>query len=160
LGCILYEMVSGKAPFAQNDFASVTASILRDRPAPIEPGKAPGGVIDLISRCLEKEPGMRFESAVELIHELQAIAMETSGSSPLAASAVSRSATQRRRSRGKSVAILPIVHRSDDPEDEYLMDGITESIINILSQLPRLKVTARSTAFRYKGKEFDPQEIG
>lgn len=59
-----------------------------------------------------------------------------------------------------SIAILPFVNASDLPEAEYFSDGITESIINNLSQLERLKVMARSTVFRYKGQEIDPQEVG
>jgi DNA-binding SARP family transcriptional activator len=59
-----------------------------------------------------------------------------------------------------SLAILPFVNSGGDPDSEYLSDGITESIINTLSQLPQLKVMARSTVFRYKGVEIDPQEVG
>lgn len=59
-----------------------------------------------------------------------------------------------------SLAILPLVNAGGDPNSEYLSDGITESIINTLSQLPQLRVTARSTVFRYKGSEIDPQEVG
>jgi DNA-binding SARP family transcriptional activator/TolB-like protein len=60
----------------------------------------------------------------------------------------------------QSLAILPLLNSSADPNAEYLSDGITESIINSLSQLPQLKVMARSTVFRYKGQDTDPQEIG
>jgi eukaryotic-like serine/threonine-protein kinase len=59
-----------------------------------------------------------------------------------------------------SIAVLPLVNASNDPNTEYLSDGITESIISNLSQLPQLKVMARSTVFRFKGKEIDPQKIG
>ncbi|MFL6208704.1 MAG: BTAD domain-containing putative transcriptional regulator [Pyrinomonadaceae bacterium] len=59
-----------------------------------------------------------------------------------------------------SLAILPLANVSGDPNTEYLSDGITESIINTLAQLPQLKVMARSTVFRYKGLEIDPQEVG
>jgi TolB-like protein/Tfp pilus assembly protein PilF len=59
-----------------------------------------------------------------------------------------------------SLAVLPLTNVSGNPDSEYLSDGITESIINILSELPRLRVMARSTVFRYKGKEIDPQEVG
>jgi TolB-like protein/class 3 adenylate cyclase/Flp pilus assembly protein TadD len=59
-----------------------------------------------------------------------------------------------------SLAILPLTNASADPNMEYLSDGVTESIINSLSQLPQLRVMARSTVFRYKGKEIDPQEAG
>lgn len=69
---------------------------------------------------------------------------------------------QRRRSRKTidSLAVLPLVNASNDAEMEYFSDGITESIINNLSQLPKLRVVPRSTVFRYKGREVDPQSIG
>jgi serine/threonine-protein kinase len=59
-----------------------------------------------------------------------------------------------------SVAVLPFVNDSNDPNAEYLSDGITESIINNLSQLPRMKVMSRNAVFRYKGQKTDPQEVG
>jgi TolB-like protein len=58
-----------------------------------------------------------------------------------------------------SLAVLPLANTSDDPNLEYLSDGITESIINNLSQLPSLKVMARSTVFRYKGEKAAPVEV-
>ncbi|MBA3766399.1 MAG: tetratricopeptide repeat protein [Acidobacteria bacterium] len=59
-----------------------------------------------------------------------------------------------------SVAILPFVNGSQNPNAEYLSDGLTESVISSLSQLPNLKVMSRSAVFRYKGQNVDPQEIG
>ena len=59
-----------------------------------------------------------------------------------------------------SVAILPFVNDSKDPNAEYLSDGLTESIINSLSQLPNLKVMSRNAAFRFKGSNLDPLEAG
>jgi TolB-like protein/DNA-binding winged helix-turn-helix (wHTH) protein/Flp pilus assembly protein TadD len=59
-----------------------------------------------------------------------------------------------------SVAVLPFVNASADPSSEYLSDGITESLINSLSQLPHLKVMSRDASFRYKGKETDAQTVG
>jgi len=59
-----------------------------------------------------------------------------------------------------SVAVLPFVNASADPNTEYLSDGITESLINSLSQLPHLKVMSRDASFRYKGKETDAQAVG
>jgi TolB-like protein/Flp pilus assembly protein TadD len=69
---------------------------------------------------------------------------------------------QRKRSRKAidSLAVLPLINESGDAEMEYFSDGITESIINTLSQLPKLRVVPRSTVFRYKGREVDPQQIG
>ncbi len=66
----------------------------------------------------------------------------------------------RSRKAINSVAILPLVNDSADANAEYLSDGITESIINNLSQLPKLRVMARSTVFRYKGRDIDPLEVG
>src|SRR6185503_8310903 len=59
-----------------------------------------------------------------------------------------------------SVAILPFVNDSKDPNAEYLSDGLTESIINSLSQLPNLKVMSRNAAFRFKGSNLDPLDAG
>ena len=59
-----------------------------------------------------------------------------------------------------SLAVLPFINASNDPNMEYLSDGITESIMNSLSHLPQLKVMARSTVFRYKGAGIDPREAG
>ena len=59
-----------------------------------------------------------------------------------------------------SLAVLPFINASADPKAEYLSDGITESVISHLSQLPQLKVMAGSTVFRYKGRVDDPQGIG
>jgi eukaryotic-like serine/threonine-protein kinase len=59
-----------------------------------------------------------------------------------------------------SVAVLPFVNASADPNAEYLSDGITESLINSLSQLPHLKVMSRDSAFMYKGKETDARTVG
>ncbi|MGD0179412.1 MAG: protein kinase [Terriglobales bacterium] len=59
-----------------------------------------------------------------------------------------------------SIAVLPFVNATADPGNEYLSDGLTESLIGTLSQLPDLKVMARSTVFKFKGKEDDPRQIG
>jgi len=59
-----------------------------------------------------------------------------------------------------SIAVLPFVNATSDPNNEYLSDGLTESLISSISQLPNIKVMARSTVFRFKGKEDDPQQIG
>jgi serine/threonine protein kinase/Flp pilus assembly protein TadD len=60
----------------------------------------------------------------------------------------------------ESIAVLPFVNTSGDANTEYLSDGIPETLINSLSRVQQLRVTARSTAFRYKGKDYDPQAVG
>jgi TolB-like protein/Flp pilus assembly protein TadD len=59
-----------------------------------------------------------------------------------------------------SLAVIPMESPGEDPNVEYLSDGITESIINMLSRIPKLRVLACSTVFRYKRKNVDPQEVG
>jgi eukaryotic-like serine/threonine-protein kinase len=59
-----------------------------------------------------------------------------------------------------SVAVLPFVNTNGNPDEEYLCDGITEGLIHSLSQLPQLRVMSRTTVFRYKGKNADPQAVG
>jgi len=60
----------------------------------------------------------------------------------------------------ESIAVLPFVNQNNDPNVEYLTDGLTESIMNSLTELPNLKVIPRSSVFRYKGKETDPLKAG
>ncbi len=102
----------------------------------------------------ERQTGDDARPAVEL-SRASAVSPEKSSSRALASS-------RRRRSRKAidSLAILPLINVSADKSMEYFSDGITESIINNLSQLPRLRVMARSTVFRYRGEEVDPQEVG
>ena len=66
----------------------------------------------------------------------------------------------RRETAIDSIAVLPLVNTNADPEIDYLSDGITESLINNLSQLSNMKVIARSSVFRYKGRDTDPQVVG
>jgi TolB-like protein/Tfp pilus assembly protein PilF len=64
------------------------------------------------------------------------------------------------RSQINSIAVMPFINGSSNADIEYLSDGMTETLINSLSQLPELSVKARSSVFRYKGKEVDPQTVG
>jgi len=64
------------------------------------------------------------------------------------------------QARIESIAVLPFANLSNDPKTEYLSDGITESLINNLSQLPNLAVMSRNTVFRYKGQATDSQKVG
>ena len=59
----------------------------------------------------------------------------------------------------ESIAVMPFVNASGSPDVEYLSDGMTETLINSLSQIPKLNVKARSSVFRYKGKEIDPKKV-
>jgi TolB-like protein/Tfp pilus assembly protein PilF len=79
---------------------------------------------------------------------------------PAHESALSRNSARVGSASSNSIAVLPLANESQDPQAEYLSDGITESIINHLAQLPQLKVIARSTVFRYKGRDVAPQKVG
>jgi eukaryotic-like serine/threonine-protein kinase len=152
--------------------------------------EAPPRLEEVINKALEKDPKLRYQSASELRTDLQRLKRDSGSASVVLPGAPDRAAGVRpwwRRApalavgalamaavvmagikfavpaRGDaidSIAVLPFVNGSGDPDFEYLSDGITESLINNLSQLPAPRVTARSTVFRYKGKETDPQKIG
>jgi TolB-like protein/Flp pilus assembly protein TadD len=109
----------------------------------------------IILKCLEKEAENRYQSARELSIDLQRLV--THRVITLAVPAVSR---RPRRKVISSIAILPLVNETEDPETELFSDGITESLISSLSQLPKLRVMARSTVFRYKDRISDPISIG
>src|SRR6185295_13108361 len=110
----------------------------------------------IIEGCVEKTPAMRFQSARDLALTLRAIASSTN----FEKGDLLRRITRRRTKVIDSVAVLPLVNALADPKTEYLPDGITEGIINRLSQLPKLKVMARSTVFRYKNRGADAQTVG
>src|SRR5215813_10404775 len=184
LGVMLYEMISGRRPFEGATTADVIAAILDKEPAPLTALKktAPSELERIIRHCLEKNPGQRYQSARDLASDLKAV-LGGGGK------AISAPSLARRRGRpvvwlaaalvialiglgvwlylciGRerpidSLAVLPLVNASGDENAEYLSDGITEAIINSLSQLPQLRVMARGTVFSYKGREVDPRKVG
>lgn len=103
--------------------------------------------------------GYRFVAPVKEIREEidDAIAKEPR---EVRAAAARSQATDGQGETSIFLAVLPLVSASDEPSAEYLSDGITESIINCLSQLPQLRVVTRNIVFRYKGQEVDPQKVG
>jgi serine/threonine-protein kinase len=142
----------------------------------------------IIRKLLEKDPARRYQSARELAVDLKNLKRDTSSGEKavvvpreprrrrfaliaaagvLAISIGAVVAMQAARRGGhaqestaiESIAVMPFVNTSRDPNTEYLSDGISESIINNLSSIPKLRVTPRSTVFRYKGKDTDLQQI-
>ena len=184
-GAILYEMLSGERAFRGDSAADTMSAILtRDPPDLSATNRSiPPGLDRVVRHCLEKSPEERFQSARDLAFGLESLSdVGGPATAGKAVPAVGPSRTRIlalagavavvllvvggvawMRSRGKpidSVAVLPFVNGSRDPDAEYLSDGITESIINSLSRLSELRVTARSTVFRYKGRDEDPRKIG
>jgi adenylate cyclase len=79
---------------------------------------------------------------------------------PASASSFLTMKEQFERSTQKSIAVLPFVNMSNDPEQDYFCDGLSEELLNVLSQVDSLRVAARTSSFTFKGKEVDILEIG
>ena len=173
-GIVLYEMLAGQKPFTGPTMSDVLAAILRADPAPLS-RYVPSIPIELercIAKALSKDANARYQAISELLSELkrlrqrlefedQATVILDSGSNLTATTRISSAPRKPRvRKTIDSLAVLPLINASRDANLEYLSDGITESLINSLSQLPKLRVVPRSTVFRYKGKTVDPQEAG
>jgi serine/threonine-protein kinase len=181
LGCVLYEMVCGKRAFARETAAQTMTAILEQPPAPLS-GAGPQVPSDLdraIMRCLEKDPAARTQSARDLSIVLRDIARGAdvpdlaparahTGKTPLVALALVVAVAalaavyyyRGQAGRTNSIAILPFVNASGNPDMDYLGDGITESLINSLAQAPNLSVMSRTAVFRYKGRDADVQTVG
>jgi serine/threonine-protein kinase len=157
LGCILFEMVTSKKAFHRESGAATIAAILKDE-LPRDPltSSVPPEFQRIIEGCVEKTPSMRFQSARDLALTLRAIG----SSAAMEKVDLIRKITRRRTKSIDSIAVLPLANATNDPQAEYLTDGITEGIINRLSQLPKLKVMARSTVFRYRNRDADALAIG
>jgi eukaryotic-like serine/threonine-protein kinase len=156
-GATLYEMVTGSKPFTEKTSVETMVAILRQEPPELGvlQGKIPPDLERIVRACLEKDPAMRFQSAHDLRLALRSV---RAGSGIFYQTAPS--GPKRKSKKIDSIAILPFTNIGLDAGMEYLSDGITESIINTLSQLPSLRVMARSTVFRYKGAVVDPRTAG
>ena len=161
-GAVLCEMATGRQAFFGNTSAIIFEAILNRAPTPpvrLNPDVS-AKLEEIINKALEKDPRMRYQGAADLLADLNRLKRDVDSGR---AAAVSAKARERKGGRGKAVdslAILPFANVSADPDTEYLSDGITESLINSLSQIPKLRVMARSTVFRYKGQDADPQTVG
>jgi serine/threonine protein kinase/Tfp pilus assembly protein PilF len=173
LGILLYEMVTAQLPFRGDSSPLVIDQILHHSPEPLSRlnYNVPPELERITNKCLEKESDRRYQSAVELLTDLRNLerdleAHPDSGARAVAAATVVGRTTQvlgRGRSRKAidSIAVLPIENQDGDPDTDYLCDGLTESLINNLSQQPKLRVMARSTVFRHKGRpSTDALDIG
>lgn len=183
LGIVLYQMATGSLPFSGKTPSETMNRIINAPPEAIARFNydVPPDLERIVRRCLEKEPDRRYQSARDLLIDLKNLKRDTdsagfSQAMPVVkknytnvivvlvilalAAAAAGYFWMTRGPAIRSIAVLPFVNATGDPKTEYLSDGITETTINTLSQLPNLKVMARSTVFRYKGKQQDPQQIG
>jgi serine/threonine-protein kinase len=151
-GCLIYEMLSGRRLFNGATPQEIVASLMHDS-IPVLSSMdplAPQELSSIVARCVARDRERRFASAADLAMALRSM---LTGSS-------TGSVTRRPRVRGKSLAVLPFLNPGGDPQIEYIADGITESIINSISQLAGVRVIPRSVAFRYKGLQADPATVG
>jgi TolB-like protein len=187
LGVVLYEIVTGQLPFKGDYDQAVVYSIVNENPEPITALRTgvPMELERIVNKTLSKNSAERYQHVGDLLVDLRSLLKELETETTISRQE-KRKFTKRPSviysgigillilivvvgyyfflSPAKaidSIAVLPFSNTANDPELEYLSDGMTESIINSLSKLSSLnKVIARSSVFQYKGKEIVPTEVG
>jgi len=188
LGLVLYEMATGSQAFRGGTGGAIIEAVLTRPPASVRSinPNIPPRFEAIIEKALHKDRAQRYQHAAEILADLQRLKRDTdsgnleserdtksvltsttshlsSASNPGSRAAKQQSGSFRAPRVSKiisSLAVLPFENVSRDPENDYLSDGITGSLINNLATVPKLRVMAQSTVFRYKGREIDPQAIG
>jgi serine/threonine protein kinase/tetratricopeptide (TPR) repeat protein len=162
LGVVLYEMVTGMRPFTGNTTVAVFDEILHKVPiSPLQLNpEIPARLAEIINKTLEKDRGARYWNASTLVSDLKNLRPGTDSIRPGENPAVGSGARARSSRRTfDSLAVLPFENAGADPDAEYFSDGITESIIQSVSEFPKIRVMARSTVFRFKGQATDPLTV-
>jgi len=180
-GLLLYEMATGKQAFSGGTGGVIIEAVLTRSPDPVRSinPNIPPRLEEIIDKALHKDRAKRYQHAADVLADLQRLKREIDSGAragdegPVSATmsnisgAGALSSTGKHRARSStaaktvdSLAVLPFENASRDPENEYLSDGITGSLINNLATVPKLRVMAQSTVFRFKGREIDPQAVG
>ncbi len=153
LGVVLYEMVTGQRPFPQEQaIALIDAILSRQPPPPRERNENMSTDLEsIIIRALAKNPSWRYQSAEALRVDLEKLESALAGgvAVPLRKWAVGAASPVRLA----SLAVLPLVNLSGDPNQEYFSDGMTDELIAQLTQLKSLRVISWTSAMRYKKAE-------
>ena len=147
LACVVYEMLCGEPPIKGANARQTMAKQVTERPRSsrlLRPD-LPGGLDDVLAKALAKDPSQRYETVAEFIAALQ--------------SARSSAGTRSRRI-ARTIAVLPFVNASPDPDNEYLSDGLTDELIDALAKVEGLRVASRTSVFALKGKPLDVRAIG
>jgi serine/threonine protein kinase len=161
LGVMLFEMATGRLPFEGDTPAVVFDQLLNRRhlsPLTVNPG-VPPRVVSIIDKALEKDPERRYRSADEFLADLRRsdpsdIDLGGSTASPRPAGITSGLPAP------PSIVVLPFADLSPGRDQEYFCHGITEEIINALTQVPGLRVISRTSAFAFQGRDLEVTEIG
>ncbi len=187
-GAMFYEMLTGRRAFPGTNHADIVAAILKEDPVSrgAIPSDLPLVVTQTLSRCLEKNPNQRFQSSRDLLFALHMSEVSGNAQTAVPTPAVTPKRAAAKTVVGvvslliaiiaattayyflppgkeiQSLAVMPFVNgnRTNDPDTDYLSDGITETLISSLSQVPKLRVMAHDTVFSYKGKMIDPRKVG
>ncbi len=143
VGVVLYEMTTGRHPFPEALAPALVDAILHKSPAPprwCQPEISPR-LEQIILKCLEKDPGVRYQSCAELIADFRRAGLPD-------------------RSSDNSVAVLYFENLGGRQEDEYFRDGITEDITTELSKIRGLRVFSRSAVLGFRDKPVTPAHVG
>jgi len=186
LGVLAYELLCGTPPFAGRSPRQVLAAHVSETPRPVTECRpdVPPAFASLVMRSLEKDPSRRPQSAGEVMHELDAITLDGArgpketgaragyrwvGAGVALALLLLGGLAIARRYAGnagakpggeRSIAVLPFENSSNDSATDYFSDGMSEELITGLSRVPGVRVTARTSAFAFKGRNADIREIG
>ena len=153
-GTVLYEMLTGKCAFPGDTPTAALAAVLMREPQPLREilPALPTEVASIVTSCLAKEPDRRFQQMADVKSQLEDV---------LAALAVPRPTQPTLPEREvPSIAVLPFADMSPQRDHEYFCDGITEELINALTNVEGLRVVSRTSSFRFKGTLQDIREIG
>src|SRR5438552_5859506 len=145
LAWVVYEMLAGVPPFRGESMRSTMARHVTEPPRPIRALRpdAPAALESVLARALAKDPVQRYETVAEFT---RALAADVSVAHTFDAT--------------RSIAVLPFVNASPDPENEYLSDGITDELIDALAKIEGLRVASRTSVFSLKNKPQDVRAIG
>ena len=154
LGAVLYEMLTGHLPFKGDYEQAVIYSIMNEQPRSIRDLRSgvPFELEQVVTNALVKDPDERYEQASDILSDLGSIKSKIESKTEKEVTADAEPTP--------SIAVLPFVNMSPDPDNEYFGDGLAEELINALTKLKGLHVAARTSAFTFRGRETDIREIG
>ncbi|MGA8104779.1 MAG: protein kinase [Candidatus Acidiferrales bacterium] len=162
-GTVLYEMATGSLPFRGESTAVIFEAILSRAPIPavrLNP-ELPAKLGEIIEKALEKDPGLRCQTAAELRADLKRLGRDIESSRlPGAEKSVPGSGAHVVAAKQKSVAVLYFENQSGAKEDEYFRDGITEDIVTELSKIAKLEIFPRSEMLGFRDKPVTAQQVG